>query len=60
MPIKPLVSIIDLIGRRFDEGGLQFDHIIGRKFYNQNDLEWLRSPINANECANFIVFPESR
>lgn len=42
MPTKPASSITNLIGRRFDSVGLQFAHIVGMAFYNDDDLEWLR------------------
>ena len=60
MPIKPSPSLTDLIGRRFDPGGLQFAHIIGVAFYYAgDDLEWLRPLLNVNEDINFAILPES-
>ena len=59
MPIKPIIYLAELIGRRFDSSGLQFAHIVGVQFYNSEILAWLRPLLNVNEDSNFTVLPES-
>ena len=59
MPKKPATSLEDLIGRRFDALGLQFAHIIGVKFYDEDQLDWLESLLGVGEDTNFIVLPET-
>lgn len=62
MLTKPDAAIADLIGRRpfaFGETGLQEAHIIGKAFYIEEQLEWLRPLLNVNENANLLLLPES-